>query len=354
MDEHDSPTTPGTIEAASGGVDEDDRDTIPAPAPARSDLQSSDSTPTPAAPMRLAAVADGVADDLETLRDSEVETLRNSDIETVRPPPPDAAIATPTPNLTLVAAAASTATKGAAESTAAAPPKADVSSSLAPRELSQRPPPSPRAQQRTVGLLIAAALLGIGLLALQRQDRTPSEPRAAASGTPVDTTAAAPSTAPALDEPPVVPSAPVATAVPAPAPSPELGADGAPRAAPPIVLAATAERAGANGAGARRRAARARAPQIAPAADLPETPSREAIGAALQDLRAAFELCSDGRSGVAELDLTIRGSGALAHAVVGGDFAGTPQGSCIARTLRKVSFTPFQKPKFRVLYRLML
>jgi hypothetical protein len=337
MTEHDGPTTPGTIEAASdGGEDAHDRDTIPAPEPERSEMQSSDSAPTPAAPMRVTADAVGAADDLETLRESEVETLRDSDIDTLRPPPPDGVIETAT--------------------TAVTSSKTDVSSSLAPRELSQRPAPPPRSQQRVVGLVIAAMLFGIGVLALQRQDRAPSEPRSAASGAPVDPTAAVPPAAAALDAPPVAPSAPAEIAVPAPAPSaePGVGADGTPAAAQPVTLAATAERAGATGASERRRAARVRGTQIAPVGDLPETPSREAIGAALQDLRGAFELCSDGRSGVAELDLTIRGSGALAHAVIGGDFAGTPQGSCIARTLRNVSFAPFQKPKFRVLYRLML
>jgi hypothetical protein len=344
MTEHDSPTTPGTIEAAPGGDDEHDRDTIPAPEPVRSEVQSSDNAPTPAAPMRMTAGAGSAGEDLETLRDSEIETLRDSDIDTLRPPPPDGVIAS--------SSTAATDTKVATATAAAAPSSPDVSS-LAPRELSQRPAPPPPAQQRTVGLVIAAVLFGIGALVLLRQHSATNEPRAAASGAPVETLPAVPSAAAPLDEPLAAPSAP---AVPAavPVPEPGVGAEGTPPAAQTQTLAATAERAGATGANARRRAGRARAAQIAPAGDLPETPDREMIGAALSDLRAAFELCSDGRSGVAELDLTIRGSGSLAHAVVGGDFAGTPQGSCIARTLRKASFAPFQKPKFRVLYRLML
>jgi hypothetical protein len=104
----------------------------------------------------------------------------------------------------------------------------------------------------------------------------------------------------------------------------------------------------------RRRAVPARTNTALAPADLPEAPSRETIAASLNHMRSAIQLCTDGRTGVAELDLTIHGSGTVAHALVGGDFAGTPQGSCIARTLRGASFAPFQKPKFRVLYKLML
>jgi hypothetical protein len=36
--------------------------------------------------------------------------------------------------------------------------------------------------------------------------------------------------------------------------------------------------------------------------------------------------------------------------VVGGDFAGTPEGSCIARVARTAQFVRFAKPRFRVIY----
>jgi hypothetical protein len=126
-------------------------------------------------------------------------------------------------------------------------------------------------------------------------------------------------------------------------------------AAQPLTRSATAERSSSAPAGTgRRRAAPARTKVALVPADLPEAPSRASIAASLSDLRSAIALCTDGRNGVAELDLTIHGSGAVAHVLVGGDFAGTPQGTCIARTLRRASFAPFQKPKFRVLYKLML
>ena len=35
-------------------------------------------------------------------------------------------------------------------------------------------------------------------------------------------------------------------------------------------------------------------------------------------------------------------------------YAGTPQGSCIARTIRGAHFEPFKKPRVRILYRMSL
>jgi hypothetical protein len=90
-------------------------------------------------------------------------------------------------------------------------------------------------------------------------------------------------------------------------------------------------------------------PQIDPE-NLPDIPGREAVVAALEPLRPAIAECSRGARGVAQLDITVSSSGAVSHAVVGGDFAGTAEGSCIARAARGAQFTPFKKPRFRVIY----
>jgi hypothetical protein len=82
----------------------------------------------------------------------------------------------------------------------------------------------------------------------------------------------------------------------------------------------------------------------------PETPSRDDVVAALEPLRDAVQTCAQGRVGVAEVDISVRSSGAIAQVIVGGDFAGSSQGSCIARTLRRAHFRPFAQPRFRVLY----
>jgi hypothetical protein len=83
---------------------------------------------------------------------------------------------------------------------------------------------------------------------------------------------------------------------------------------------------------------------------LPDIPSREDVISALEPLRGAIGDCVQGRRGVAQLDITVASTGSVSHAVVGGDFAGTPEGSCIARATRTAQFTPFKKPRFRVIY----
>ena len=99
-----------------------------------------------------------------------------------------------------------------------------------------------------------------------------------------------------------------------------------------------------------------RKPSRAPRASGPllEAPTRAEVDGALAGMRSEIAACAVGRSGVAEIDLTIQSSGRVSHALISGDFAGTPQGSCIARTLRKARFSAFQKPQFRVVYRMTL
>ena len=91
-------------------------------------------------------------------------------------------------------------------------------------------------------------------------------------------------------------------------------------------------------------------PRAEPSSELPDTPSREDVIAALDPLRPAVNECARGQRGTAQLDITVSSSGQVSHAVVGGDFAGTPEGSCIARAARTAQFTPFKKPRFRVIY----
>ena len=93
-----------------------------------------------------------------------------------------------------------------------------------------------------------------------------------------------------------------------------------------------------------------RVAQSEPSGELPDTPSRDDVKAALVPLWPAVTECAHGQRGMAQLDITVTSSGQVSHAVVGGDFAGTPEGSCIARAARTAQFTPFKKPRFRVIY----
>jgi hypothetical protein len=90
--------------------------------------------------------------------------------------------------------------------------------------------------------------------------------------------------------------------------------------------------------------------KVKPSGPLPETPSRDAVVTALDAVAPAVRACTHGQRGIAQVDLTVTNAGKVSHAVVAGDFAGTPEGTCIARAVRGARFAPFQKPMFRVVY----
>jgi hypothetical protein len=56
------------------------------------------------------------------------------------------------------------------------------------------------------------------------------------------------------------------------------------------------------------------------------------------------------RHGVAEVTLTVRPAGFVSYAVVSGAYAGTSEGSCIARAVRAAKFPAFSDPTLRVTY----
>jgi hypothetical protein len=88
----------------------------------------------------------------------------------------------------------------------------------------------------------------------------------------------------------------------------------------------------------------------APGGDLPEGPTRGEVITRLESVRPAVHACAAGRSGVADLDITIAHTGSVMHVLVGGDFAGTTEGSCIARAVRQAHFPAFKQERFRLLY----
>lgn len=79
-------------------------------------------------------------------------------------------------------------------------------------------------------------------------------------------------------------------------------------------------------------------------------PSRPAVVAGFEAVRGRLSSCASGRQGVAEVQATIAGSGRVTHALIGGDFQGTPEGSCMARAVRAASFPPFARHHIRVEY----
>jgi hypothetical protein len=245
-------------------------------------------------------------------------------------------------------------------------------SSVAPAEVVRRPRRDD--SQTALGLLAVAvfALLFVGGWYATRGGYAPSRPAAAAAA-PAPATVApsgpsdltpAPAAALTTPEPPA--SAPPAAAVPEAAKvAPSTDEAATKRAAararsttkpaadpsPPEPAAEVdeeEEEEGAEPAEGEQDVLTVK-PQIDPES-LPDIPGREEVRAALEPLRPAIAECSRGARGVAQLDITVSSSGAVSHAVVGGDFAGTAEGSCIARAARGAQFTPFKKPRFRVIY----
>lgn len=332
---------PNAAKQASGAqADHEDvhsRVTVPAPAPERLD-------PTPRSLRLEPPVIDRVlppAPEAEiTAAEAAVEELPadaliESEIETWRPPPappPLPAKSQPVPAGTVAA-----------------------SSSIAPRDLPQREEPQPAkiaglASIALLGLLGAVAIWFVSGGQPQGERSTAFAPQTPSIAEPAPAPPAAPAPQPIVAPPPPPPAPPpsesaqpqVADSTPAKLAKVPI----TPEPVPAEIAPAPAKKA--------KPARRAVEPEPAAPAALPDQPSRQAIADALDQMRSELALCAEGRTGVAELDLTLSAAGTVSHAVVGGDFAGSPQGSCIARSLRRARFAPFQQPKFRVLYRMKL
>ena len=87
-----------------------------------------------------------------------------------------------------------------------------------------------------------------------------------------------------------------------------------------------------------------------PGNEMPEQPTRSQVVERLESVRSSVRACAAGRSGVADLDITIAHTGSVMHVLVGGDFAGTTEGSCIARAVRTARFPTFKQERFRLLF----
>ena len=236
--------------------------------------------------------------------------------------------------------------------------------SLSPREIS-RPaaPQGPRDTSGRSGALLVAAVM---LLATGAWFLTAGTFRRATLSTPAEsTTAAATQPTTAVEKkaeqpaPPAQSPAPTSaetlSAAPATvAPAPTTSTAPAPTTedtAAPSLKQKTALTASARGERVRRsgRASKTNATP-APTGELPTGPTRSEVVARLESVRSSVQACAAGRSGVADLDITIAHTGVVMHVLVGGDFAGTTEGSCIARAVRQARFPQFKQERFRLLY----
>jgi len=184
----------------------------------------------------------------------------------------------------------------------------------------------------------------------------------------VENPASAESGAAVPDAPPALPAAP-ALADPGPEPeaSPaaivEASETEAPDPAPVLDEAARDRERRRAERRAERREQTARSPEVPEAApaiapepaapaptDLPETPSRDDVAAALTAVQPAVVACAAGEGGSVQVRVTVGSSGRVRTALVSGDFVGTPVGSCIARAVRTARTPPFAAESFSVTY----
>lgn len=91
-------------------------------------------------------------------------------------------------------------------------------------------------------------------------------------------------------------------------------------------------------------------PGAARPAPLSAGASRDRVMTALAAMHDRVRACVGDAHGVADVVLTVRGSGIVAHALVEGTFAGSPAGSCIARTLRNARLPRLAEPSVKILY----
>lgn len=88
----------------------------------------------------------------------------------------------------------------------------------------------------------------------------------------------------------------------------------------------------------------------APDPSLPAAPARTDVMSAMTRVTPAVTSCGAGEHGIASVQITIQANGHVSNAVVGGAFAGTPVGSCIARAVRTATVPPFSRATFSLTY----
>ncbi len=85
--------------------------------------------------------------------------------------------------------------------------------------------------------------------------------------------------------------------------------------------------------------------------NLQPTPTRDDVLAAMKGVTPAVQACGGGEGGVAMSKVSVTGStGKVASVEVGGSFANSPVGTCVAKEVRKAKFPRFSQPTFSFSY----
>ena len=87
---------------------------------------------------------------------------------------------------------------------------------------------------------------------------------------------------------------------------------------------------------------------------LPQVLSKSAVIEGMNAILPELSRCAGGMGGVADITLTVQSTGRVSYAMVSGDFAGTPEGSCLARAVKSAKFPPFKEAFLRVNYPIQL
>jgi hypothetical protein len=74
------------------------------------------------------------------------------------------------------------------------------------------------------------------------------------------------------------------------------------------------------------------------------------VAAGFEAVRVQIQQCAAGQHGIAQIAATIASTGRISHALVEGPFAGTPEGSCMARAVRAARFPSFSQANLKVAY----
>ncbi len=85
---------------------------------------------------------------------------------------------------------------------------------------------------------------------------------------------------------------------------------------------------------------------------LPEKPSQSDVLGALKAAEPTVLACAGYKTGAAKVKVVVAGpTGTVTSAtVIGGDFAGTPEGTCMEKALVGAVFPKFTQPEFTVTY----
>jgi hypothetical protein len=91
-------------------------------------------------------------------------------------------------------------------------------------------------------------------------------------------------------------------------------------------------------------------PVAATSQNLQQDLSRTQVQNGLESVRGQLQSCAAGAHGRTTANVTVSGAGRVTYVTIEGAFAGTPQGSCMARALRGAQFPQFATPQLRVRY----